>query len=172
MDPQAQSDSKGVNSGGDDPSAPGFAVTILPHRSLSQKAFRLVMTLVCLSTVVSSMPFIILGAWPVAGFFGLDLLALYIAFRVNFAQARAFEEVAVSRLEVLVRKVSHRGETREWRFNPVWTKIEERRHAEFGLQGLMLVSRGEAVPIAQSLSPHERESFAQAFGLALAKARR
>jgi uncharacterized membrane protein len=172
VDLQAQSDLGKTNSRVAQASASDFAVTILPHRSLSQKSFRLVMTLVCLSTVVSSLPFIILGAWPVAGFFGLDLLALYIAFRVNFAEARAFEQVAVSRLEVLVRKVSHRGETREWRFNPVWTKIEENRHAEFGLQGLMLVSRGEAVPIAQALSPHERESFAQAFGLALAEARR
>ena len=106
-----------------------------------------------------------------AGFFGLDLLALFIAFRVNFARARAFEEIAVSRLEVLVRKVSHRGVMQEWRFNPVWTKVEEDRHGDFGLQGLALVSRGESVRIAQELSPDERESFARAFRMALAEAR-
>lgn len=150
---------------------PVFAATITPHRSLGKNAFRLVMTLVCLSTIVSSIPFVALGAWPVAGFFGLDLLALYIAFRVNFARAKAFEEVAVSRLEVLVRKVSHHGVTQEWRFNPVWTRMDEERHDDFGLQGLALVSRGQSVRIAQELSPDERESFARAFRLALAEAR-
>ncbi len=122
--------------------------------------------------IVSSVPFVILGAWPVAGFFGLDLLALYIAFRVNFAEARSMEEVAVSRIEVRVRQVSARGAAREWRFNPAWTRIEIDRHAEFGVMGLALVSRGQSVAIGHHLSPHERESFAEAFRAALAQARR
>ena len=151
---------------------PVFSAMITPHRSLNKNAFRLVMTLICISTIVSSLPFIILGAWPVAGFFGLDLLALYIAFHVNYARARAFEQVVVSRLEVLVRKVSHRGIAQEWRFNPVWIKMEEEWHEDFGLQTLVLVSRGQSLKIAAELSPDERESFAKAFGMALAQARR
>ncbi|MGL4727151.1 MAG: DUF2244 domain-containing protein [Bosea sp. (in: a-proteobacteria)] len=149
-----------------------FSAVITPHRSLGKRGFRLVMTLVCLATIVSSIPFMVLGAWPVAGFFGLDLLALYIAFRVNFAQARAMEEVVVSRIEVLVRQVSPKGEAREWRFNPAWTRMEEKRDDEFGVLGLALVSRGQSVTIASQLSPAERESFADAFRKALAEARR
>ncbi len=80
-------------------------------------------------------------------FLRVDLLALYIAFRVNFAEAKAMEEVVVSRIEVLVRQVSARGEAREWRFNPAWTRMEIDRHAEFGVMGLALVSRGQSVPI-------------------------
>jgi uncharacterized membrane protein len=155
-----------------DAERPVFAAVITPHRSLGPQGFRLVMTLICLATVVSSVPFIVLGAWPVAGFFGLDLIALYIAFRVNFAEARAMEEVAVSRIEVLVRQVSARGEAREWRFNPAWTRMEIDRHEEFGVMGLALVSRGQSVVIGRHLSPPERESFAEAFRSALAEARR
>lgn len=154
------------------PTQPDFSATITPHRSLTRKGFRVVMTLLCLTSVVSSLPFVILGAWPVAGFFGLDLLALYIAFRINFSRARSFEQVMVTRLEVLILKVTHRGEAREWRFNPAWTRLIERRHAEFGLQEVAVVSRGLAVPVADALSPPERESFARAFGQALAEARR
>ncbi len=69
---------------------PVFDATITPHRSLGQNGFRIVMTLVCLSSVISSIPFVVLGAWPVAGFFGIDVLALFIAFQVNFRHARAF----------------------------------------------------------------------------------
>ena len=50
---------------------PVFDATITPHRSLGQDGFRIVMTLVCLISVAASIPFMVLGAWPVAGFFGL-----------------------------------------------------------------------------------------------------
>jgi hypothetical protein len=31
--------------------------------------------------------FLLMGAWPVFGFFGLDVLAIYWAFRINFRRA-------------------------------------------------------------------------------------
>jgi uncharacterized membrane protein len=154
-----------------DPDAPLFAARITPHRSLGEKGFRLVMTLVCLATVVSSIPFMIAGAWPVAGFFGLDLIALYIAFRVNFRDGRGFEQVAVSPLKVDLAKVTPRGERREWRFDTLWTKLEREKDEDYGLMRLAVVSRGQSVMIGQALSPAERESFADEFGQALSRAK-
>lgn len=151
---------------------PVFDATITPHRSLDQSGFRLVMTLVCLASIVSSIPFVVLGAWPVAGFFSLDAIALFIAFHVNFRHARAFERIVVTPLEVLLRKVSHRGREAVWRFNPAWTKLEREDDEDYGLLGLNLVSRGQSVTVAGALSPGEREGFAEALGSALAKARR
>ena len=151
---------------------PVFDATITPHRSLGQNGFRIVMTLVCLTSVVSSVPFVVLGAWPVAGFFGLDVLALFIAFHVNFRHARAFERVIVTPIEVFLRKVSHHGRETVWRFNPAWTRLERQDDEDYGLLQLNLVSRGQSVAIASALSPHEREGFADALGSALASARR
>ncbi|AMJ62275.1 DUF2244 domain-containing protein [Bosea sp. PAMC 26642] len=151
---------------------PVFDATITPHRSLGQNGIRIVMTLVCLCSVVSSIPFIVLGAWPVAGFFGIDVLALFIAFHVNFRHARAFERVIVTPLEVLLRKVSHHGREAVWRFNPAWTKLERQDDEDYGLLRLSLVSRGQSVAVAAALSPGEREGFAEALGTALASARR
>src|SRR5688572_3138159 len=88
---------------------PVFDATITPYRSLGQDGFRIVMTLICMTSVAASIPFMVLGAWPVAGFFGLDLIALFIAFKANFNAARAFERIIVTPLEVLLRKVSHHG---------------------------------------------------------------
>ncbi|WP_332680875.1 DUF2244 domain-containing protein [Bosea sp. (in: a-proteobacteria)] len=151
---------------------PVFDATITPHRSLGADGFRLVMTLVCLSSIVASVPFVLLGAWPVAGFFGLDILALFIAFKVNFNAARAFERIVVTPLEVMLRQVSHRGKEAIWRSNPVWTKLEREHDEDYGLMRLDLVSRGSRVVVASALSPQEREGFAQALGAALAEARR
>jgi uncharacterized membrane protein len=36
-----------------------------------------------------------IGAWPVVGFLGLDVLIVYLAFRASYAQAQAFEDLDV-----------------------------------------------------------------------------
>jgi len=151
---------------------PVFAAVIRPHRSLGRDSFRVLMTVLSLATLAASIPFVALGFWPVAGFFGLDLLALFIAFQVNFRTGQSFEEVELTPLELLVRRVTHRGEAREWRFNPLWTRLDRQTDSEFGLQRLLVVSRGESLVIARDLSPPERESLAEALGRALSDVKR
>jgi uncharacterized membrane protein len=154
------------------PERPVFAAVITPHRALGEAGVRLVMTLLCVMTIVSSIPFMIAGAWPVAGFFGLDLIALYIAFKVNMRSGRGFEELVLTPLELLVRRVPPKGQERAWRFNPLWTRLESEADDEFGMQVVTVVSRGERVVIARDLSPPERESLARELSRALADVKR
>jgi uncharacterized membrane protein len=151
---------------------PVFAAVIRPHRSLGPSSIRIVLTLCCLATVISSIPFVALGFWPVAGFFGLDFLALYIAFRVNCRQSDSFEELVLTPIQLLIRRVPHRGKVREWRFNPLWTRRAREEDDEFGLQKLEVTSRGQSVVIARDLSPPEREDLADKFGRALSDIKR
>jgi uncharacterized membrane protein len=151
---------------------PVFSAVIRPHRSLSPQGFRIVMVLVCLASLIASIPFVVMGFWPVAGFFGLDFLGLYIAFRVSYRQGEAFELLELTPIRLLLRKVTPRGEVREWRFNPLWTRLDRQVDDEFGLQELTLTSRGEHVVVAHDLSPPERETLAEAFGRALAEVKR
>ena len=151
---------------------PVFAAVIRPHRSLGRDGFRIVMTLCCLASLLASIPFLMLGFWPVAGFFGLDFLALYIALRVSFRTGESFEELILTPIQLLVRQVTHRGRTSEWRFNPLWTRLDRKEDEEFGLQTLTLTSRGRHLVIARDLSPPERADFAEAFGRALAGVKR
>jgi uncharacterized membrane protein len=108
----------------------------------------------------------------VFGFFGLDVLLIYWAFRVNYRAALAYEEVMVTHSELRVRKVSHRGKTAEWSFNPLWVRLDRDTHEEFGIERLFLVARGRRLPIAASLSPREKESFATALAAAIGEAKR
>jgi uncharacterized membrane protein len=71
-----------------------------------------------------------------------------------------------------VRKVSHRGAKREWVLNPLWVRLEKVMHEEFGIERLLLVSRGKHLAIASFLGPDEKASFAKAFGAALSEAKR
>jgi uncharacterized membrane protein len=149
-----------------------FSAVITPHRSLTPRGFLIFM--LCLGTLsfISGMSFVLMGAWPVFGFFGLDVLLVYLAFRANYRAARAYEEVTVTASELTVRQVSHRGAVREWTLNPLWVRLERIVHEEFGIERLFLVSRGRRLPIAAFLGPSEKASFALALSDALGEAKR
>jgi uncharacterized membrane protein len=149
-----------------------FSAVVTPHRSLNRTGFLVVMGCVCAVSAVAGTVFLVLGAWPVFGFFGLDVLLVYWAFRANYRAAAAFEEVIVTTSELRVRKVCHRGRASEWSFNPLWVQLERDLHEEFGLQGLFLVSRGRRLPVASLLGPHEKASFASALAEAIGEAKR
>jgi uncharacterized membrane protein len=161
------------NASNDDLREPAlFGARLTPHRSLSRAGFVLVMAVVGTISFAAGMVFLLIGAWPVFGFFGLDVLLVYCAFRANYRAAAAYEEVVVTPSELRVRKVSHRGEVSEWTLNPLWARLEYESDEEFGLQRLYLVSRGRKLPIASFLPPQEKESFAAALAAAIGEAKR
>jgi uncharacterized membrane protein len=149
-----------------------FSAVITPHRSLTRRGFRVLMACLGALSFVSGVVCVLIGAWPVFGFFGLDVLLVYFALRANFRSARAYEQVTVTSSELTVRKVSHRGGVREWTLNPLWVQLERIVHKEFGIERLFLVSRGRRLAIAVSLNPKEKASFAQALSNALGEAKR
>src|SRR5690242_2635893 len=105
-----------------------FSAMLTPHRSLGPTGFLIFMAGLAALSFVSGVVFISIGAWPVFGFFGLDVLLVYIAFRANYRSARAYEEVTVTASELTVRKVNPRGGVRQWTLNPVWVRLERIVH--------------------------------------------
>jgi uncharacterized membrane protein len=149
-----------------------FSAVITPHRSLGPAGFLIFMLVLGGASFVSGMIFLLAGAWPVFGFFGLDVLLVYWAFRANYRSGRAYEQVIVTASELTVRKVSHHGRMRQWTLNPVWVRLHRDEHEEFGIERLFLVSHGRRLPIAGFLGAQEKASFAFALSGALAQARR
>jgi len=149
-----------------------FSALLTPHRSLNRAGFLVVMAVLSAVSFAAGIAFLIIGAWPVVGFFGLDALAIYWAFRINFRRARAYEEVSVTPSELRLRRVSHRGHVMEWVFNPLWVRLDQVAHEEFGIERLYLVSKGRRVAVASFLGADEKASFAKALIAALAAARR
>jgi uncharacterized membrane protein len=149
-----------------------FSAVLTPHRSLGPTGFLLFMLVLGGISFVTGMVFLLAGAWPVFGFFGLDVLLVYWAFRLNYRSARAYEQVTVTPSELKVRQVSHHGRVSEWTLNPVWVRLDRVVHAEFGIERLFLVSHGRRLSIAGFLGPQEKESFALALSAALGEAKR
>ena len=149
-----------------------FSARLTPHRSLTPRGFRLLMAFVTTVCLTVGMVFYTMGLWPVLGFMGLDILLIYVALRLSFRSGRAHEDVEVSREHLLVRKVDPKGRAREHWFNPFGTFLNVGRHPDFGVTNLSLRHREREVPVGDFLDPESRETFADAFGLALAKAKR
>ena len=149
-----------------------FTALLTPHRSLSRKGFLALMIFVGVVSFIAGIAFLMMGAWPVLGFFGLDVLAIWWAFRINYRRAEDTEEITVTSSEIRVRRVSHRGQVSEWVLNPLWVQLDQVSHAEFGIEQLFLVSRGRRVCIARFLGPDEKASFCKALTAALQAARR
>ena len=149
-----------------------FSALLTPHRSLSRTGFLVLMGFLSVISFAAGIAFLLMGAWPVFGFFGLDVLVIYWAFRVNFRRALATEEISVTPSELRVRRVSHRGHVVEFVLNPLWVQLDRKVHAEFGIERLYLVSRGRRVAIANFLGADEKASFANALTAALQAARR
>ena len=154
-----------------DPTA--FRAVLRPHRSLGPKGFLVLMAILSLISFTAGLVFFFMGAWPVFGFLGLDVFLVYVAFRANYRAANAYEEVTVTASELTVRKVTPRGRVRqEWTANPLWVRLQQDIHEEFGVERLFLISRGERLAIAGFLGPEEKKSFAQALSQALFEAKR
>src|SRR6266478_7579811 len=158
-----------------DPQAPQpelFSALLTPHRSLNRTGFLVLMGFLSTVSFAAGLAFLLMGAWPVFGFFGLDVLVIYWAFRVNFRDAKATEEIRVTPSELRIRRVSHRGQVVEWVLNPLWVQLDQKCHAEFGIEKLYLVSSGRRVSVARFLVADEKASFAKALTAALQAAKR
>ena len=68
-------------------------ITVLPYRSLSRKGFRNLMLVVATIFFTIGVFFWYIGAWPVFGFLGLDVVLLYYAFRMNYKSGEVFENL-------------------------------------------------------------------------------
>lgn len=149
-----------------------FSALLTPHRSLNRAGFLAVMLFLSVVSFVTGLVFLMMGAWPVFGFFGLDLLVIWWAFKANFRAARATEEIVITPSELRVRRVSHRGQVSEWTFNPLWVRLDLEVDEDFGIEHLYLISRGRRLQIAAFLGPEEKSSFYNGLVEALNAAKR
>jgi uncharacterized membrane protein len=147
-----------------------FDAILTPHRSLSPRGFAVLMTAVAGVSFVIGLGFFLMGAWPIVGFLGLDVLLIYGAFKLNFRAARLYETVTVTRDDLTVERVSPRGDAQRWQFQPAWLRVFMDDPPKHDSQ-LTLRSHGRDLSIGTFLTPEERLELAHALRGALNQAR-
>ncbi len=147
-----------------------FRAVLHPHRSLSPRGFLILMSALGLVSFVAGMAFLLIGAWPVFGFFGLDVLLVYIAFKLNYRSGRAHELIELSPSLLTVTRVEPSGKSRSFEFNPYWVRVLFSEEVD-GRTSLKLISHGQEFEFARLLNDEERREFAGVLKDALAAAR-
>jgi uncharacterized membrane protein len=145
-----------------------FERVLLPHRSLPPRGFRVMMLLLGLVSLAVGIGFVSIGAWPVCGFFGLDVAALYLAFRFSYRSARQREVLRLAGDDFTVERIGIYGERRLWRFQPFWLRVVLEERAPEASR-LLLASHGRSLVIGDFLAPSMRRELAATLRAALAR---
>ena len=140
---------------------------LAPHRSLPPAGFVAVMAVLGGCSFCAGMVFVLNGAWPVMGFFGLDVALVYLAFRVNYRSARRQERVRLSDDAFTVERIGVRGDRRHWVFQPFWLRVVFEEKDE-GTNRLLVTSHGKSLVLGSFLGAGERRHFAGTLKTALA----
>lgn len=149
-----------------------FDAELRPNRSLSPRGFAILMGAIGLFSLVVGLGFFLQGAWPVLGFLGLDVAAIYWAFRVSYRSGGLKETVQFSEQDLAVQRIHPGGTGQRWSFQPYWARVrlEVEETEDVGSHGSVIVtSHGRTVRLGRFLAPEERKSFADALAGALRK---
>jgi uncharacterized membrane protein len=143
-----------------------WEAVLRPHRSLPRRGFLVLMLALAAASFVAGILFVRIGAWPVCGFFGLDVGLVYFAFRLNYRSARLREVLRLQGGDLTVLRVGVGGERRLWRMQAFWLRVElvEARHGD---NRLLVTTHGRSLPIGGFLSPGERRDLARELEAAL-----
>lgn len=147
---------------------PVYQAELIPHRSLGAKGFKILLIISGTLSLAHVIFFLIVGAWPIMMFFGLDFVLLYGAFWLSYRSARAREQISLTRTDLSIRKIQPNGLVRESRYNPFWARLKIARHPEIGITSIRVFGQGRETALAEFLYPQAREQFAKELTQALA----
>jgi uncharacterized membrane protein len=142
-----------------------------PHRSLSPYGFLILMATISVVSFILGMTFLMMGAWPVMGFFGLDVALIYCAFKWNYRSGRIYETIALSPEILKLTRVHPSGRREEYDFNPYWTRVRCTTDRPDGRTSLRIAAQGKEILFGQFLTDDERREVADALTGALVTAR-
>jgi uncharacterized membrane protein len=103
--------------------------------------------------------FVSIGAWPVIGFFGLDVALVYVAFRLSYRSGRQSETIRLADDAFTVEQLGVRGERRTWRFQPFWLRVILEERGE-DWNRLLLASHGRSLTIGAFVTAATRRELA------------
>jgi uncharacterized membrane protein len=147
-----------------------FRAILHPHRSLPHGGFLILLAFIGFVSAATGIAFYLIGAWPVLGFYGLDVLAIYIAFKVNYRSGKAYELVELSPELLKITQVQPSGRSRSFDFNPYWVRVLLNEWPD-GSADLKLAAHGNEFEFARFLNAEEKKDFAVALRDALMLAR-
>jgi len=141
-----------------------------PHRSLSAHGFAIVMVVIGAATIAAGLLFWWLGAWPVLGFLGLDVVLVWLAFRASYAGARHHERLRLDDHALVVERVDRHGAITRQTLPMTWLRVDHETPAHQPSR-LIVAANSQRLEIGAFLAAPERANLALALRAAIAAQR-
>ena len=145
---------------------------IKPNRSLSQRGFIVLISVITLANAASAIVFLNLGAKLVPLFLGVDVLAITVAFLASFRAGRTVERIKVSASDVVNTYETPHASRVIWESPTAFTRVTTERDEDNRVIALKVMLSGRHASVASALSPGERGEFAKALENAIWRAKR
>ena len=147
-----------------------FRAVLTPHRSLGPRGFLVLMGALSAVSFIAGLIFYLVGAWPVMGFFGLDVALVYFAFKLNYRSGRLYETIEVTPASLTWVRVHPSGRRDHFDCNPYWARVNLKERPD-GRTDLRIAAQGRELVFGRFLTDDERRDLAAALRDALLTAR-
>ena len=142
----------------------------MPHRSLSTRGLSIL--LACLGVISLSVTTLFwwLGAWPIAGFNGGEMLLAAVLLRAHMRAMRAREVILLTGRSLRILRFDEDGKRTERHMPAAWLNVivEERPGR---VPGMYLATHGRREEVARVLGEDAKRDLAQALAGALHRMR-
>jgi len=134
-------------------------IKIYRNQSLTTRGLYILMFFITIPASYLGISFYVLGAWPVLGFMGFEILLIYIAFKILFYKNKFYEHIILDseKLNILFKKKNKIIKKIE--LEPTWVQVKIEKIYE-NEDTLIVSSHGKKIILANYLIPEERLKLA------------
>ena len=141
-----------------------------PSVAIKLSAVRWILSLFGCVCVLVGVTFALIGAQPVLGFMGIEIILLFAAYRFCVRNSRMAEQIILSRHSLLFRRIDRYGNVSITNLEPLWLRVEIGR-AKGVFRHIILASKGRTYNVGVFLTPEEKVVLLNTLQRALRKLR-
>jgi uncharacterized membrane protein len=137
-----------------------FERRLRPHRSLRPRGYVALIAAFGASSLISGVFFLAIGAWPIFGFYGIDVALLWGLMHLDRRRAgRLTETIRLTADALTIEHGDCRGAFGRIALQPWWLRVAV-DDTELGGNRVTLSTHGQTVTVGAFLSPPERLALA------------
>ena len=145
-----------------------YEISLYPYRSLNKIGYFILMFSLGFVSFVAGIIFMIKGAWPVFGFFGLDVLLVYIFFKINFRSGKKKEILILTKNQLIIEFYNSKKISKTYYLDAHWLQIRLSK-LKNEMSKLKISSKNKSIIIGSFLGYKEKISVAKSLHKALKK---
>ena len=145
-----------------------YEISLYPYRSLNKTGFFILMFSLGLISFVAGIIFMIKGAWPVFGFFGLDILLVYIFFKINFRSGKKKEILILTKNQLIIEFYNSKKISKTYYLDAHWLQIRLSK-LKNEMSKLKISSKNKSIIIGSFLRYQEKIDVVKSLKKALKK---